>query len=149
MSNYCNKVAPALLYGRETGKTESEEGLSDPRGVAVVDSQRLSDIRDWPNKHQRTKMDTSATTISVPAHLHAALYGLTDITELPDEISSQLKNAIKPGLDDSAAELRYDLLRRISQWAQSSEGGDILKGKGLSELTRLILMGWEWLIRSM
>ncbi|KAG9046603.1 hypothetical protein FS837_003978 [Tulasnella sp. UAMH 9824] len=77
-------------------------------------------------------MDTSATSISVPAHLHAALYGLTDITELPDEISSQLKNAIKPELDDSAAELRYDLLRRISQWAQSSEGGDILKGKGLS-----------------
>ncbi|KIO26529.1 hypothetical protein M407DRAFT_7813 [Tulasnella calospora MUT 4182] len=77
-------------------------------------------------------MDTSSTTVSVPAHLHAALYELNDITGLPDEIASQLNIAIKPELDDSASELRYDLLRRISQWAQSSEGRDILKERGLS-----------------
>ncbi|KAG8946079.1 hypothetical protein FRC04_012057 [Tulasnella sp. 424] len=77
-------------------------------------------------------MDTSATTVSVPPHLHATLSELNDIPELPDEIAGQLKIAIKPELDDSAAELRYDLLRRVSQWAQSSEGGDALKKKGLS-----------------
>lgn len=86
-------------------------------------------------------MDTSATTVSVPPHLHAALAELNDIPELPDELAGQLKIAIKPELDDSAAELRYDLLRRVSQWAQSGEGGDALKKKGLSELKHFDVRG--------
>lgn len=86
-------------------------------------------------------MDTSATTVSVPPHLHAALSELNDIPELPDEVAGQLKIAIKPELDDSAVELRYDLLRRVSQWAQSSDGADALKKKGLSESTHFDVRG--------
>ncbi|KAG9018897.1 hypothetical protein FRB90_008478 [Tulasnella sp. 427] len=77
-------------------------------------------------------MDTSSTTVSVPPHLHAALLELKDTPGLSDEIATQLTIAIEPEVENSALELRYDLLRRISQWAQSDEGRGALEKKGLS-----------------
>ena len=70
---------------------------------------------------------TSNLQVSLPKHLHDSLEPLPDL--LPTELRALVVQALEP----PAKEIHYELLVKVSTWAQSEDGKDRLKAADLRQ----------------
>ncbi|CAE6421723.1 unnamed protein product [Rhizoctonia solani] len=75
------------------------------------------------------------STISVPEHLWEALAPLTKLEIEPSELQTLLREHIKPTIEETSAEIPYDLITGIARWAGSEKAKDTLKAEGLDPIS--------------
>ncbi|KAF8738707.1 AICARFT/IMPCHase bienzyme, partial [Rhizoctonia solani] len=75
------------------------------------------------------------STISVPEHLWEALAPLTKLEIEPSELQTLLREHIEPTIEETSAEIPYDLITGIARWAGSEKGKDTLKAEGLDPIS--------------
>ncbi|KDQ19174.1 hypothetical protein BOTBODRAFT_28660 [Botryobasidium botryosum FD-172 SS1] len=80
------------------------------------------------------------STVSLPEHLHATLLALIEPSPLlPLEISSAVSLHVKKPIEESSAEIPYDTLRNVSNWAQTEDAIALLRERGLNPSEYLMI----------
>jgi hypothetical protein len=64
----------------------------------------------------------SETSVSLLEHLHTDLLPLLSIESLPSPLSAEISDYVKPSFSQSAEEIPYDSLLRVSRWASTVAG---------------------------
>jgi len=80
------------------------------------------------------------STVSLPEHLHATLLLLLKPSPLPpSEIASGISSHVKQTIEESSTEIPCDVLRDVSNWAQTEDAAVLLRERGLNPSEYLMI----------
>jgi hypothetical protein len=73
------------------------------------------------------------TTISLPEHLHSALWALLSPSSLlPEDLTSEVLKYVKADQQESATEIPFEVVFNVSRWAQQNESKQVLRERDLN-----------------